>query len=266
VTPALFRYKPQPAIYHVDLNVDFYAFSFYKVFGPHYALLYGKRGLLEEIPGFNHFFLQSVIPYKFQPGNVNFELTYGMLGLKFTLARIIFSLVAAIGLGIFFNHLEKKKVKGFVLEAHDPDNCDCQSCLSCDGKKPTFFKSLLKITKELGKYFILGIFIAALLTVLVPQETIPKYIGSSGIFAYAAAVIVGMPLYVCEGEEIPITLALRKLGLGLGPAFTFLLGSVGTCIPTMIMAQKIIGKKPTLFYILSWIVFALTSGLLFSIL
>ena len=192
-------------------------------------------------------------------------LTYGMLGLKFTLARIIFSMAAAISLGLFFDHLEKRKVKGFVLEAHDPDNCSCTSCLSEDRTKPTFLKSFLKITKELGKYFILGIAIASVLTVLIPPEAIPKYIGSSGIFAYAAAVIVGMPLYVCEGEEIPITLALLKLGLGFGPAFTFLLSSVGTCIPTIIMAQKIIGKKPTLFYIIGWVIFALGSGLLFNV-
>lgn len=35
---------------------------------------------------------------------------------------------------------------------------------------------------------------------------------------------------------MPLTYALLKLGLGPGLAFTFLLGSVGTCIPTVIMA------------------------------
>ena len=64
------------------LDVDFYAFSFYKTFGPHYAVLYGKRRHLLAIPGINHGFIQkSEIPYKFQPGNVNYELSYGMLGL-----------------------------------------------------------------------------------------------------------------------------------------------------------------------------------------
>ena len=192
-------------------------------------------------------------------------LTYAMLGLRFALARIIFSLAAAITLGLFFNYLERKRIKGFVLGAHDPDACDCASCLSESGKKPTFLISLLKIIKELGKYFIVGVFIASLLTVLIPEEAIPAYIGAEGIFAYATAVIVGIPLYVCEGEEIPITLALLKLGLGPGPAFTFLLGAVGTCIPTIIMAQKVIGKKPTLFYVIAWVIFALGSGLLFSL-
>ena len=63
-------------------DVDFYVFSFYKVYGAHHALLYGKRQHLLEIPGINHSFIgETDIPYKFQPGNVNFELSYSVLGL-----------------------------------------------------------------------------------------------------------------------------------------------------------------------------------------
>nr|MCU0566595.1 cysteine desulfurase-like protein [Oculatellaceae cyanobacterium Prado106] len=63
-------------------DVDFYAFSFYKVYGAHHAVLYGKRDRLLTIPGINHYFIEETdIPYKFQPGNVNFELSYSALGL-----------------------------------------------------------------------------------------------------------------------------------------------------------------------------------------
>jgi cysteine desulfurase family protein (TIGR01976 family) len=65
------------------LDVDFYAYSFYKTYGPHYAVLYGKRKHWQMIPGINHYFIgETEIPYKFQPGNVNYELSYGMLGLQ----------------------------------------------------------------------------------------------------------------------------------------------------------------------------------------
>lgn len=64
-----------------DLDVDFYVFSMYKVYGPHYSLLYGKNEILAELPSINHFFItQQETPYKFQPGNVNYELSYGLLG------------------------------------------------------------------------------------------------------------------------------------------------------------------------------------------
>ena len=62
-------------------DVDFYVFSMYKVYGPHYSLLYGKREILSELPGINHYFIgKNEVPYKLQPGNVNYELTYGCAG------------------------------------------------------------------------------------------------------------------------------------------------------------------------------------------
>jgi uncharacterized membrane protein YraQ (UPF0718 family) len=192
-------------------------------------------------------------------------LTYAMLGIKFTIARIIFSLSGAIILGLLFNYFEKKKIKGFIFSDKPGDSC--ASCPpGCEEiEKLSFGRSFIRITKDLGKYFILGMFIASLLIVLIPEEAIPRYIGSSGIFAYLVAVLIGIPVYICEGEEIPLTRALLKLGLGQGPAFSFLLGSVGTCIPTMLMAQKIIGRRPVLIYISYWFVFAIGSGLIFSL-
>lgn len=60
-----------------------YSFSFYKVFGPHYSMLYIKKQILTSLPGINHFFIgDQEGPYKLQPGNANFELSYGYLGYK----------------------------------------------------------------------------------------------------------------------------------------------------------------------------------------
>ncbi|HWA41569.1 MAG TPA: aminotransferase class V-fold PLP-dependent enzyme [Hypericibacter adhaerens] len=70
---------------HVDvkaLDVDFYAFSLYKVFGPHQGLLYGKREHLLKARGLNHFFIgEDEIPLKLLPGGVNHEFTAGLTGI-----------------------------------------------------------------------------------------------------------------------------------------------------------------------------------------
>ncbi len=63
-------------------GADVVVFSFYKVFGPHYAVLWGRRELLLSLPSLNHYFIgPEVIPYKLQPGNVNYELSYGCIGI-----------------------------------------------------------------------------------------------------------------------------------------------------------------------------------------
>ena len=61
---------------------DVVVFSFYKVFGPHYAVMWVQRDLLLSLPSLNHFFIgKDVLPYKLQPGNVNYELSYGCIGI-----------------------------------------------------------------------------------------------------------------------------------------------------------------------------------------
>ena len=75
-------FAPHRAIDVKELGVDFYLLSLYKVFGPHLAMLYGRREILLELPGVNLFFIpEDAVPYKFQPGNANFELTAGLVGL-----------------------------------------------------------------------------------------------------------------------------------------------------------------------------------------
>ncbi len=75
-------YAPHRMIHVMDWDVDFYVCSLYKVYGPHYSLLYGKRKHLEVLPGIHHFFVgNEEVTYKLQPGNVNFELTYASLGI-----------------------------------------------------------------------------------------------------------------------------------------------------------------------------------------
>lgn len=76
-------YAPHRLIDVQAMDVDFYVFSYYKVYGPHHALLYGKRQHLLALPSFNHYFIgPTAIPYKLQPGGANYELSYSTLGLQ----------------------------------------------------------------------------------------------------------------------------------------------------------------------------------------
>lgn len=75
-------FAPHRLIDVQEFEADFYAFSFYKTFGPHYAVLYVRRELLLALPGINHFFVpEEDIPYKLQPGNANYEFTYAAAGI-----------------------------------------------------------------------------------------------------------------------------------------------------------------------------------------
>ncbi|MBP2300510.1 cysteine desulfurase-like protein [Azospirillum picis] len=82
-------YAPHRAVDVAGWDVDYYVFSFYKVYGPHFAVLYGKHEHLAALPSLNHYFIdRSVIPYKLQPGNVNYELAVGCTGIVDYLAEL----------------------------------------------------------------------------------------------------------------------------------------------------------------------------------
>lgn len=64
-------------------NVDWYAFSTYKVYGPHMAAMWGRREALAELEGPNHFFIdRSEVPYSFELGGVSHESCAGLLGTR----------------------------------------------------------------------------------------------------------------------------------------------------------------------------------------
>jgi cysteine desulfurase family protein (TIGR01976 family) len=68
-------YAPHRLLDVAAWGVDFYAFSLYKVYGPHLAALYVRGDLWPRLANVNHdFFGPADVPYKLQPGGPNHEL------------------------------------------------------------------------------------------------------------------------------------------------------------------------------------------------
>jgi len=75
-------YAPHRAVNVSDLDVDYYIFSFYKTYGPHFAVMYGKYEKLLELDGLYHYFYgREKVPMKLEPGNTNYELAWGSAGI-----------------------------------------------------------------------------------------------------------------------------------------------------------------------------------------
>jgi cysteine desulfurase family protein (TIGR01976 family) len=82
-------YAPHRAIDVVALNVDYYIFSFYKTYGPHLAMMYGKYDKLLELDWLYHYFYgKEQVPQKLEPGNPNYELAWGAAGIVDYLDRL----------------------------------------------------------------------------------------------------------------------------------------------------------------------------------
>lgn len=82
-------FAPHRAIDVRELDVDYLVFSLYKVFGPHNAVMYGRYPLLRELDNLYHYFYgKDKVPQKLEPGNANYELAYGSIGVVDYLAEL----------------------------------------------------------------------------------------------------------------------------------------------------------------------------------
>ncbi len=82
-------FAPHRAIDVSAWDIDFLGLSLYKVFGPHFAMLYIKYDLFAELDNLYHYFYgKEKIPAKLEPGNASYELGYSATGIVDYLAEI----------------------------------------------------------------------------------------------------------------------------------------------------------------------------------
>lgn len=75
-------FAPHRAIEVKAWDVDFYLFSFYKLFGPHIGCLYGKREHLLQMKGQHHYFIsEEQSSYKMNPAGPQHEIIASLSGI-----------------------------------------------------------------------------------------------------------------------------------------------------------------------------------------
>ena len=261
------------------------------------GLLGGRRGLAVAIatgalmPGCSRTTMPLAIGLRRMPGQrlgnltalifvapllspITITLTWSVLGWRMTSARVIASLAGATLLGALINRYERwfephprpMPIMGAAVDDGSTSGCEPSNSELAHTPLRRLTDNTLRITRRVIPYFIAGIALAALLSTVVPEHAIPKLVGgTAGPLAYLVAAVAGALLYVCQGEEVPLTYAVLATGLGPGPALTFLLGSVGMCLPTVIMSRAILTPRVTYTYVPFWIAFTILSGLVFQV-
>jgi len=107
-------FAPHRAMDVAGWGVDWYAYSTYKVFGPHMGAMWGSAAALAELTGPNHFFIEDV-PYQFELGGVCHEGCAGILGLADYL-----KIVAEVGPETDLNRAEVEKAFEVMTACEQP--------------------------------------------------------------------------------------------------------------------------------------------------
>lgn len=73
-------FAPHRAVDVVALDVDYYVFSFYKLFGPHFAALYVRQDAGLDLDSLSP--LYPDMPAKLEPGNPNYEMAWSVVAIR----------------------------------------------------------------------------------------------------------------------------------------------------------------------------------------
>lgn len=193
-------------------------------------------------------------------------LTATLVSVPMAIGRMILSLFVTLALGTVLNSMERSGRLTPVVNSTAVDDQCCSVGAAVEKSSPwrRFVVQFWSSLRSLTPYLLGGLFVAALISATVPADTIHKYL-RGGWTAYLFASLIAFPIYVCDGGEIPLTRALLAMGVGPGPAFCFMLASVGTCLPTIAMATRIIGWRATVIYVIAWLLLAVGGGLLMDL-
>ncbi len=195
-----------------------------------------------------------------QTGVDSIAATYSLLGPAFAVIRPVAALTTALFGGLAVGASERGELSvDSEADAH---------CAVEEPEKKTFKGKLWEMlrygffdmVRSIGKWLIIGLIIASLITLFVPEDFFVM-LSSRPLLAMLAVVVVAIPMYVCATGSIPIALSLMLKGLSPGAAFVLLMAGPAANFASATIISRTMGRKCAIVYIGSIVLSAIAFGL-----
>jgi hypothetical protein len=118
--------------------------------------------------------------------------------------------------------------------------------------------------KLIMPYLFVGIFIAGIIGVIIPEDIVNTFIGGNRLLSNFIASIFGSTMYFATLTEVPIIQKFMSMGMGKGPALALFLSGYTLSLPNIIALFSIIGKKKTFVYIALVVLYSTLTGYLYG--
>jgi hypothetical protein len=207
-----------------------------------------------------------------ESGVDSIAVTWAMMDPVMTVARPASAFITAFIAGITENLFSFRKSDPPLI----PDlTCPVDGCcdgVHCDPKahsnhhsfteklRAGFKFALTDLWADIAPWFFVGLLLAGLITVLIPEDLFSRHLGS-GLPAMLIMLAVGIPLYICATASTPIAAALILKGLSPGAALVFLLAGPATNMASITVLLGTMGKRATAIYLASIAVCSVLLGL-----
>lgn len=206
-----------------------------------------------------------------QTGADSIAATYSLLGLPFAVLRPAAALVGAVAGGFA---VDRYAPEARIEEASSASSCGCgDGCCSGheleDERPQGFWRKLVGAVRygfvdmvaSVGKWLVIGLVVAALITVFVPDSLFTG-LSEYPILAMLAVVVVAIPMYICATGSIPIALSLMLKGLSPGAAFVMLMAGPAANFASILILRRTQGVRATAVYVGSVVLTAIAFGLM----
>lgn len=191
-----------------------------------------------------------------QTGIDSIIATYSLLGLPFALVRPLAALVTSLFGGQAVNLLDKKDES--VEPAAGPQQK--QELSFAQKIAGALNYAYVEMMQDIGKWLIIGLIIAGLITIFVPESFFALFADNS-LLSMLIVLIFAIPMYLCATGSIPIAAALMMKGLSPGAALVLLMAGPAVNAASMLVVGKVLGKRTLLIYLFSIIAGAIVFGL-----
>ncbi len=207
-----------------------------------------------------------------ESGVDSISITWALLDPIMTVARPVSAFISAFVAGVAENILnppDTEKRATPDLSCPIDNCCDGIDCPPAEHKRHHSFQNKFKVGikyaatdlwAELAGWFFVGILLAGIITVLVPDDVVSRYLGG-GLSSMLFMLAFGIPLYICATASTPIAAAFIMKGVSPGTALVFLLVGPATNATSLSVLVGLLGKRATLLYLASIAVVSVVCGL-----
>lgn len=209
-----------------------------------------------------------------QTGVDSIIATYSLMGLPFAIVRPIVAFLTAIGGGWLVNMAVPSNLtlKGETTEPDESNEqtCGCGHC-HCGEKhshhsflskiKEVFSYAFLEMMEDIGKWLVVGLVVAGLITVFVP-DTFFAVFKDNSVLSMLLVLAIAIPMYICATGSIPIAVALMMKGLTPGAGLVLLMAGPACNVASMLVVGRVLGRRTLATYLASIIVGSIGFGLI----
>lgn len=186
-----------------------------------------------------------------QTGVDSIIATYSLMGLPFALVRPLAALVTALFGGWLVN-VADSGADGPAPQPATPAGSEGEARHLTFGQrvKSALHYAFVEMMQDIGRWLVLGLVVAGLITVLVPDSFFALFADNT-LLSILLVLAFAVPMYLCATGSIPIAIALMLKGLSPGAALVLLMAGPAVNAASMLVISKVMGRRTLCLYLLA---------------